>query len=632
MGGWHRVRSARSVAVAGVAVGALAGAFVTSALGSGRIVNGEAATVHSNSPARSISATEYVSAIYCGAVGRRRYAGQRSGVQLLSRYTRSGGSAPTFDFAGYYSYCKGRKPVYTAEFLISNNSTGILHFKPAHLRISPGDPLAVSVKRVHFRIRLKITDLNTKKSRTVSGPWLRPNSGWAAGALELFARPTGQPYLTGWVRLLNLYSPTDGPAAVAGPVPWAPMVFTHLRVNGHIVGHKTKHVQLTMWRVGAGASSAGSKATTAGALATPGGSEATTAGALATPGGSEATTAGITATTAGTTPTNATVTPPSNGSFESHDGGLPPPTLGKNVDITPVSGDVLVKQPGQKHFKHVPRGTSVPNGSQIDARNGSVQMTLALPHGGYETGVFYDGRFQLDQNRGSGATTATLTDGNSARSCPATTIEPGDTVVGVASVARTTASAAKAKGKKGKGKGKKLGSLWANAHGSFTTKGSGGAAAVLGTKWFTENTCAGTYFKVVRDKIKVTAYYPHVHTVVVTAGHSYLAPNKVAPVKVAPIIKVSPVTTTDGRFNVHVTDTYRLTVISQGHPSYVDAAVAPNLPGNGTTPLFADGSVDGVPRWYVLFNITPNLINFQYWNVGVRIGSKMYLVRLRVHG
>ena len=73
-------------------------------------------------------------------------------------------------------------------------------------------------------------------------------------------------------------------------------------------------------------------------------------------------------------------------------------------------------------------------------------------------------------------------------------------------------------------------------------------------------------------------------------------------------------------------------MISALQPAYVDASVAPNLPGNGTTELFRDGSVNGVPRWTVLFDITPNLINFQYWNVGVQIGSTMYLVKLRVHG
>ena len=586
MGVRLRARGARSVVTVGVAVGILAFAFVNSALGSGGVVSGKAATVHSSSAANSISATEFVSAIYCGRVGRRQYAGQRAGVQLLGRYTRRGRSVSAFDFAGYYSYCNGNRPVYTPELMISNSATGLLCFRPAHLGIAPGDPLVVQVTRSNLGVKLKITNLNTRRSRTVTGPPLNPNSGWAAGALELFGRATGQPFRTGCVSLINLYSPTGGPAAVPGPVPWAPMVFTHLRVNGHIVGRSTKHVQLTMWRVGAGVASAH-----------------------------------VRATAAGTQPTNATVTPPTNGSFESNDGGLPPPTLGKNVDITPVSGNVLVQKTGEKGFKHVAQGALVPNGSRVDARNGSVQMTLALPHGSYETGVFYNGQFQLHQNGTSGATTATLTGGSGVSYCPATAIGP-NRPIGIASAARASASIAKAKGK-----GKKLQSLWANAHGNFTTKGSGGAAAVLGTKWYTENTCVGTWFKVVRDKVKVTAYYPHLHTVTVTAGHSYFAPNKAIP-----IIQVSPVTTTGGHFNVHITDTYRLTVISEQQPSYVDAAVVPNLPGHGTTALFRDGSVNGTPRWYVLFNITPNLIHFQYWNVGVQIGRTMYLVRLRVSG
>jgi hypothetical protein len=578
--------------------GVLASAFVTSALGSGAIGGGAAATVHSSAPARSISATAYVSAIYCAGVGRRQFAGQRSGVQLLGRYTRLPDSAVAPDFAGYYSYCRGRTAIYRAEFMVSDTTSGLVYFKPARFRVAPGDPLAVSVRRSSSGVTLTITDLNTKRTRTVRGPVLTPNSGWAAGALELLGRQSGAPFLTGSAALVNLYSPTGGPAAVPGPVPWAPMVFQHLRVDGRTVGRKTRHLQLTTWRVGASIASA----------------------------------AHVNATVAGTKPTNATVTPPSNGSFESNDGGLPTPTLGKNVDITPVSGDVLIKEAGQKNFKHVPKGALVPNGSLVDASHGSVQMTLAVPGGKYETGVFYDGMFQLNQDHRSGTMTATLTNRQGTKYCPATAIGPGGAVgiasaARLASAARATASTAKGKSK-GNGHGKKVGGLWANAHGSFTTQGSGGSAAVLGTKWYSENTCAGTYFRVVRDKIKVTAFYPHRHTVIVTAGHSYFAPNQ----KLTPIIQVSPVTTTGGRFNVHVTDTYRLTVISARQPAYVDAAVVPNLPGNGTTEMFRDGSVNGVPRWTVLFQITPNLIDFQYWNVGVRIGSTMYLVKLHVRG
>ena len=606
MGGWHRSRGARSIVALGAASALLVSVFVNVASGNGT-ATGKAATVHSRSTANVISATVDVSAIYCGKVGHGQYAGQRAGVELLGKYRDRGITIYPLDFSGYYSYCSGNRPVYVAEFLTSNPRTGLLYFKPVGFRIAPGDPLKVSVKRTSSGVILTIFDINTHQFRTWHAPPLGSNGGWSAGALELFARPSGKPFTTGSTPLLQLYSPTGGPANVPGPVPWAPIIFTHLKVNGHIVGRHYKGLLLTVWQVG--------------------------------PGIASAHVLNVKATVAGTTPTNATVTPPSNGSFESSDGGLPPPTLGKTADITPVSGDILVKDTGSNHYRHVPQGAVVPNGSKIDASRGEVQMTLALPHGSYETGVFYDGQFKLHQNGKTGATSATLTGGHSVKYCPATAIGPGD-AVGIAAEARATASIASANASiasanasiagtkgKGKGKGKGLTSLWANAHGNFTTKGSGGAAAVLGTKWFTEDTCAGTWFTVVRDKIKVTAYYPHPHTVIVTAGHSFFARNKATP-----IIQVSPVTTTGGHFNVHVTDTYRLTVLSDTQPSYVDAAVVPNLPGHGTTPLFREGSVNGVPRWYVLFNITPNLINFQYWNVGVQIGPTMYLVRLRVNG
>jgi hypothetical protein len=147
---------------------------------------------------------------------------------------------------------------------------------------------------------------------------------------------------------------------------------------------------------------------------------------------------------------------------------------------------------------------------------------------------------------------------------------------------------------------------------------------VLGTKWFTENTCAGTYFRVVRDTLKVTVYYPHVHTVVVKQGHSLFAPN------LAPEISVSPVSATGGRYNVQISGYYELTVISAQQPYYEDAAVAPQLPRGGNVALYPDGEVDGTPRWHIIFHITPNLSGFQDWNVGVSDGGLLYLVKLRV--
>jgi predicted RecA/RadA family phage recombinase len=213
----------------------------------------------------------------------------------------------------------------------------------------------------------------------------------------------------------------------------------------------------------------------------------------------------------------ADATEPSLGSFITTRVKLKPPTLGTNADVTPVSGYTLIRIPGTHKFVKLVAGEQIPNGSEIDARHGSIQITLALPNGKSETGVFYDGRFFLNQNKKNGDASATLSGGSFAI-CKSH--KKGHSDGHVASIAK-----AKAKSSNGKSK-KKVRSLWANAHGNFTTKGAGGSAAVLGTKWYTEDRCDGTYFKVARDKIKVTVYYPHRHTVIVKQGHSFLAPPK----------------------------------------------------------------------------------------------------------
>jgi hypothetical protein len=64
--------------------------------------------------------------------------------------------------------------------------------------------------------------------------------------------------------------------------------------------------------------------------------------------------------------------------------------------------------------------------------------------------------------------------------------------------------------------------LWANAHGSFSTKGNYAAGAVQGTEWVTEDLCEGTVIRVTRDKVAVTNLVNHRH-LSVKAGHSYLA-------------------------------------------------------------------------------------------------------------
>jgi hypothetical protein len=81
---------------------------------------------------------------------------------------------------------------------------------------------------------------------------------------------------------------------------------------------------------------------------------------------------------------------------------------------------------------------------------------------------------------------------------------------------KARASAARASGKHAVRK------LWADAHGSFSTKGNYAAGAVAGTEWLTEDLCDGTLIRVTRDKVAVTNLVNH-HHLTVKVGHSYLA-------------------------------------------------------------------------------------------------------------
>lgn len=582
MGDWLRSRGARSIAVLGVASVLLVSVFVATASGSRTGLSTTGGFWSASTPTHSVTSTVYVSAVNCRRVHRGEYVGQRSGAELYGSYRTRGTLVHPFDFAGFFSYCQGHRARYRAEFLVSEPGVGLLKFRPTGLRIAPGDPLRIHITVKGAQLKLGITDVNTHRSARTTGPSLDLRDGWVGGVLPLYGGANGKPYLRGSLRLLDEYTPSGGPNILAGPAPFAPVVYRNFRINGKRLNYRHGKLAASRWR--------------------------------------------------GTAGGTARVTHPRRGAFIVI-GKLRSPRVGRTVVVTPVSGTSLIELPGHHHYHTLGRGQRIPNGSKIDARHGQVQITLGLLHGKSETGVFYDGQFQLSQDDKSGSTTATLVGGKSTDICSASNTG----AVGVASAAgasasaagagasaaRASASTAKAKHKT-KSKGKKLRSLWANAHGNFTTKGSGGAAAVLGTKWYTEDTCAGTYFKVIRDKLKVTVYYPHVHTVVVTQGHSLFAPNDI------PTISLAPLSSSNGRYDTPIGGSYEMTVLSPVQPYYVYAAPSPQPPSGGDVALTPDGSVDGVPRWQIVFHITSLLDHFQDWNVGLRVNGTLYVVKLRV--
>jgi hypothetical protein len=174
-----------------------------------------------------------------------------------------------------------------------------------------------------------------------------------------------------------------------------------------------------------------------------------------------------------------------------------------NVDT--VSGTVLVRLPGESTFTALASLASIPFGTVINASNGRVLVTTAAPHGGTQTGEFFEGEFILSQGT-NGLVVATLTGGDFS-GCP--------TSAERAHSASAHASAAHVSGKHIVRK------LWTNAHGSFSTRGNYAAGAVAGTEWLTEDLCEGTLIRVTRDKVKVTNLVHH-RSRIVLAGHSTL--------------------------------------------------------------------------------------------------------------
>jgi hypothetical protein len=185
-----------------------------------------------------------------------------------------------------------------------------------------------------------------------------------------------------------------------------------------------------------------------------------------------------------------------------------PPVLAHTGNVAPVSGTVLVKLPGTNKFVPLSSLRQIPFGSVIEATNGTVSVTTALPGGKTQTGEFFSGEFILRQGA-NGVVVAELTGGNFSV-CP-TARERSHIARAGTVLAQAAASG-----------GRVVRKLWANAHGKFSTKGNYAAGAVQGTEWLTEDLCDGTLIKVTRDKVAVTNLVTH-HRVEVTTGHHYLA-------------------------------------------------------------------------------------------------------------
>jgi uncharacterized repeat protein (TIGR01451 family) len=217
--------------------------------------------------------------------------------------------------------------------------------------------------------------------------------------------------------------------------------------------------------------------------------------------------------------------PPPVSAAGSTDDGIPNPN--ETVVLEPVSGEILVRLPGTDQFVPLASLRELPNGTEVDARNGRLRMTVATADGGTTSSDFYDGVFIVTQQAAanlssSGAVTAGTTELRLTRgNFSVCTAKP-------AAVKKKPAKAKKAKAKKRKPAGaeaapkKPIRRLWGSGKGNFRTKGRYSSATVRGTIWLTEDYCNGTLVKVQEGSVTVRDLVKN-RTVVVTAGKSYFA-------------------------------------------------------------------------------------------------------------
>jgi hypothetical protein len=174
------------------------------------------------------------------------------------------------------------------------------------------------------------------------------------------------------------------------------------------------------------------------------------------------------------------------------------PQLGKSVVVAPGKGELLVRRPGRSSFVALEYGSELPLGTEVNAVNGSIALTSALPGGDVQTARFGGGRFVIRQGRG-GYVDLHLR----GRAC-----RPE------ANGSHVLASASRSRSERrlwGKDKG-----------GRYRTHGKNSHATVRGTRWVVIDTCAGTLTRVSRGAVVVRDQVRK-KRVLVEAGEHYLA-------------------------------------------------------------------------------------------------------------
>jgi hypothetical protein len=182
----------------------------------------------------------------------------------------------------------------------------------------------------------------------------------------------------------------------------------------------------------------------------------------------------------------------------------PEPKAGRTGVGSVSSGTVFVKRPGGRRAK-LRNNQTIPVGSTVDARRGSVVLRVADGKGGVQVGTFSKGVFKFTQKRekvvnpSTGKTLRLLTSrlkmtGGNFRTCK-----------------RTRAARRRV-----------IRYLKAKASGRFRVIGKNSSGVERGTAWTTSDACDGTITKVTKGAVIVTDFVLK-QDFTITAGQSYQA-------------------------------------------------------------------------------------------------------------
>ena len=182
-----------------------------------------------------------------------------------------------------------------------------------------------------------------------------------------------------------------------------------------------------------------------------------------------------------------------------------PPAVGTSSQVAPVTGSVKVTLPGSTTAVALTSLGSIPFGSTIDTKRGTVAITVSAGGGVVNTATFDSGVFKLKQKAHKGANAQAVLSGSSFKKCP--------------KAKKKTAHKSKYSKKH------KVRMLWSEGKGNFETVGKYASASIRGTRWETVDRCDGTLIVVRSGSVSVNDTVKH-HKVVVRAHHHYLARKK----------------------------------------------------------------------------------------------------------